>query len=114
MSGVTMEQMSEVASELRAAIADHDDICARLGQAEAEHKRAYLKAHAASTTFHPERRVKEHEVAAEEAAFDSWAALNALQYSLKAAKERAHSLRQILSSFQSQVRVEAEFTRGAA
>lgn len=108
MTGVIASEMSDVAAELRAAITDHDDVCVRLGAAGADYKRAYLKAHAASTTFHPERKVKEHEVAAEEAAFDAWAALNALQYSQKALKERMHSLRQVLSAFQTQVRTERE------
>lgn len=108
-----MEVVSEVAAELRAAIDEHDIVCTQLGKAEADYKRSYLKAHAASTMFHPDRRVKEHEVAAEEAAFDDWAALNALQYSQRALKERMHSLRQCLSAFQTQVRVEADL-RGAA
>lgn len=109
MSGVTMEVVSEVAAELRAAIEDHDGVCTRLGEAEANYKRTYLKAHAASTMYHPDRRVKEHEVAAEEVAFDDWAALNALQYEQRALKERMHSLRQVLSSYQSQLRAEREF-----
>lgn len=105
-----MEVVSEVAAELRAAIDEHDTVCTQLGKAEADYKRSFLKAHAASTMFHPDRRVKEHEVAAEEAAFDDWAALNALQYSQRALKERMHSLRQILSSYQSQLRAEREFS----
>lgn len=111
MTGITQQDMSEVAAELREAIAEHDAVCLRLGRAEAAYKQAYLKAHAASTTFHPDRKVKEHEVAAEEAAFEAWAELNALQYGQRALKERMHSLRQVLSAFQTQVRTERELAR---
>lgn len=114
MTGVTMLDMSEVAAELRTALAEHDQVCADVAEAAREHKKAYLSAHAASTTFHPERKVKEHEVAAEEASFDAWAKLNTLEYRLKALKERMHSLRQVLSAFQTQARVEADFDRTAA
>lgn len=111
MTGVTISDMSEVAAELRAALVEHDEACVLIGHpvtgAARAYKQAYLKAHAASTTFHPERTVKGHDVAAEEAAFEEWAELNALEYRLKALKERMHSLRQVLSAFQTQVRVES-------
>lgn len=106
MSGITMEEMRLVAKELRQAVRDHDQLCAELPALTANHKRDYLKAHAASTTFHPERKVKEHEIEAEQSSFDSWAALNAAEYGLKALKEKMHSYRQILSAFQTQVRTE--------
>ena len=111
MTGVTMQDMRDVAAELRAAVLEHDRVCAELPGLEAAHKLAKLKAHAASTTFHPERKVKEHEVAADEASFDQWAKLNAAEYGLKALKEKMHSYRQILSAFQTQIRNEAELTR---
>lgn len=114
MAGVTVEDMKQVAAELRDRLAQHDEICTRLHAAEVAHKRAYLQAHAASTSFHPDRKVKEHEVAAEEASFAAWETLNGLQYELRAAKEAMHSLRQVLSSFQTQARAEADLTRGAA
>lgn len=114
MTGITTTDMSEVARQLREAIAEHDDVCASLGTAEANYKKAYLQAHAASTTYHPERKVKEHDVAAEEVAFSAWAELNALTYRKRALTERMHSLRQILSAFQTQARIEAEFTGSAA
>jgi vancomycin resistance protein YoaR len=111
VTGITVQEMSDVAAQLRDAIAEHDTVCAQLADAEKAHKRAYLKAHANSTAMHDYRKVKEHEVAAEEASFDEWAELNALQYRLKALKESMHSLRQILSSFQTQARIEADFDR---
>lgn len=116
MSAPTTQDMASAAAQLRSAIAEHDRVCREIGGdsrtgaqgAEAAHKRALLKAHAASTTFHPERKVKEHEVAAEEAAFDEWAKLNALQYELRALREQMHSLRQILSAWQTQARTERD------
>lgn len=111
MSGVTLEDMKNVASDLRDAVLEHDRLCGELPALEAAHKLAKLKAHAASTTFHPERKVKEHEVAADEASFSEWAKLNAAEYGLKALKEKMHSYRQVLSAFQTQVRSEAELTR---
>ena len=116
MSAPTSLDMHAVAADLRAAIVEHDRICRLIGGdrrtgevgAEATHKRALLRAHAASTTFHPERKVKEHEVAAEEASFDEWAKLNALQYELRALRESMHSLRQVLSAYQTQARTEAQ------
>lgn len=109
MTGITLQDMRDVAYELRDAIAEHDLVCAELPALLAAYKLAHLKAHAASTTFHPDRKVKEHEVAADEASFDAWAVLNAKEYALKALKERMHSLRQILSAFQTQVRTEGQF-----
>lgn len=114
MTGVSTEDLSEVAAELRAALAEHDEVCAALPAAERAYKRALLAAHANSTALFPDRRVKEHEVAAEQGSFNEWAALNELQYRRRALSERLHSLRQVLSAFQTQTRVEAEFVRGAA
>lgn len=116
MVAPTTQDMHSAAAELRACLADHDRVCREIGGdmrtgevgAEATYKKALLRAHAASTTFHPERKVKEHEVAAEEAAFDEWARLNALQYELRALKEKMHSLRQVLSSYQTQARTERD------
>lgn len=116
MAAPTTQDMAEAAAELRTALAEHDRVCREIGGeprsgvegAEATYRKALLKAHAASTTFHPERKVKEHEVAAEEAAFAEWATLNALQYELRALKERMHSLRQVLSAFQTQARTERD------
>lgn len=48
---------------------------------------------------------------AESQSFDEWAQYNADQTALKVARERAHSLRQILSSFQTAARVEADLSR---
>lgn len=115
MTAPTTLDMHTAAAELRACIAEHDRVCKEIGGdlrtgeigAEASYKLAVLRAHAASTTFHPERKVKEHEVAAEEAAFAEWARLNALTYELKALKEKMHSLRQVLSAYQTQARTEA-------
>lgn len=114
MTGVSVQDMSDVAARLRDAIAEHDELCTQLADVEKAHKRAYLKAHANSTAMHSYRKVKEHEVAAEEASFDEWAELNALQYRMKALKEAMHSYRQILSSYQTQARIEADFDRTAA
>ena len=115
MTAPSTEEMRAAAAELRAALAEHDRVCRAIGGdlhtgeigAEQEYRKTYLKAHAASTMFHPERKVKEHEVAADEASFDAWARLNALQYELKALKEKMHSLRQVLSAYQTQARTEA-------
>jgi hypothetical protein len=108
VTGVTMQDMQNVAAELRAALAEHDDICARYGKACIAHERAFLRAHATSPAFHPDRKVREHEVAAKEAAFPEWETMFALEYRLKALKERMHSLRQVLSAFQTQARTERE------
>ncbi len=126
MTGITTQEMSDAARELREAIAEHDRLCVLIGGRpmkvdgdgeildrgepglEAAYKQTWLKAHAASTTYHPDRRVKEHEVAADEAAFEDWARLTAAQYGLKACKERMHSLRQVLSSYQTQARIEGD------
>lgn len=105
--GVTMQDASDVAAELRKAIADHDVVCEHLGVAEENYKRAYLAAHANSTTVFPDRKVKEHEVAAQQGSFNEWAALNALTYERKALAERIHSLRQVLFSYDTQLRAEA-------
>ena len=115
MTAPTSMDMHSAATELRAAIADHDRLCREVGGdlrtgetgAEAAHKMALLKAHAASTALHPNRKVKEHEVAAEEASFAEWARLTALQYELRACREKMHSLRQVLSAYQTQARTES-------
>lgn len=127
MSGITSQDMSAVATELRAAIDAHDKLCVTIGGKpprvhpdtgeviergveglEARHKRAYLTAHANSTAQFPKRKVAEHETAAEQGSLIEWADLNAAQYGLKACKERMHSLRQVLSAFQTQARIESE------
>lgn len=116
MSAPTTMDMAEVAAELREALTEHERVCREIGGdprtgtvgAEAAHRKAHLSAHAASTTFHPERKVREHEVAADEASFQEWAALNALQYERRALSERMHSLRQILSAWQTQARTERD------
>ena len=114
MTGITFQEMRDAARDLRDAIAEHDQVCVELPGLLADHKLTYLKAHAASTTFHPERKVREHEVAADEASFDAWARLTTKEYALKALKEKMHSLRQILSAYQTQVRTEGQFVDGAA
>lgn len=116
MAAPTTQDMADAAADLRTALVEHERVCREIGGdprtgtegAEATYKRALLRAHAASTTFHPERKVKEHEVAAEEAAFEEWAKLNALQYELRALREQMHSLRQILSAWQTQARTERD------
>lgn len=115
MTAPTTLDMQSAASELRSCIAEHDRVCKELGGdrrtgeigAAAAYKLAFLRAHAASASFHPERKVKDHEVAAEEAAFKEWSHLTALEYELKALKEKMHSLRQVLSAYQTQARTEA-------
>lgn len=116
MSAPTSLDMREVAEELRHALARHDEVMREIGGdvrtglvgAEAEHKNALLSAHATSTVMHPERKVKEHDVAAEQASFDQWRRLNALQYEARALREKMHSLRQILSAYQTQARTERD------
>ena len=108
--------MWEAADQLRAALADHDRVCREIGGnratgevgAEAQYTLKRLKAHAESTTLHPERTVKEHDTAADLEAYDEWSHLNALKYELRALKERMHSLRQVLSSYQTQARTERD------
>ena len=114
MTGITTTDMSDVARELRTAIVEHDEVCSKLADAERNYKRAFLSAHANSTALFPDRRVKEHEVAAEQGSFTEWAELNALTYRKRALSERMHSLRQVLSAFQTQARVEVEFRDNAA
>lgn len=119
MSAPTTQDMAEVARELREALAEHDRVTRLIGGnpvtgemgAEAVWKQALLNAHAESTVMHPDRKVKEHEVAAEQAAFEQWSSYNALVYELKALKERMHSLRQVLSAFQTQARTERDTGR---
>lgn len=98
----------DVAEELRGVLDLLDDQAHACALAESQSKKAYLVAHAESTTLHPERKVDEHKVAAESASFDEWSRFNTAQYGLRALKERAHSLRQILSSYQTTARVEAQ------
>ena len=108
MTGVTLQDMQEVAAELRGALGEHDQACVEFAASSIAHERAYLRAHASSSAFHPERKVKEHEVAAKESSFAEWEAMFALEYRLKALKERMHSLRRVLSAFQTQARTERE------
>lgn len=116
MTAPTTLDMAEIAAELRQALEDHERVCYAIGGdrrtgevgAEATYKLAHLKAHATSTTIHPDRKVREHEVAADEASFQEWAALNALIYERRALTERMHSLRQILSAWQTQARSERD------
>jgi hypothetical protein len=113
MSGITTEDLRAVAADLRGCLDRHDRICAELGHpgqgAERLYKEAKLKAHAKSTTmFGKQKTIAEHETAAELGSFDEWAVLNALQYERRALTERMHSLRQILSAYQTQLRNERE------
>lgn len=114
MTGITPQDMSQIAAELRAALLEHDRLSVAIGGkpakvdrfgdvieprvlgAEAIHREARLDAHARSTVMHPERKVREHDVAADRESFDEWATLNALEYEIKAVKERLHTLRQQL------------------
>lgn len=106
-----LDDIREVARRLRGVLDEIDDAALRMTAAEAAWKRARLEAHVSSTTLHPERRVAEHDTAADLAAFDLWATFNAAQTRWRALRERAHSERQILSAFQTVSRVMTEATR---
>lgn len=120
MTAPTTADMNSAAAELRAAIHEHEIVCKLLGGdpnnpndygAEGRYKKARQEAHARSTLEHPKRRVAEHETVADAEAFDEWAYFNALSYQLKSLKEKMHSLRQVLSAYQTQARSEADATR---
>lgn len=100
--------LTELAAELRSAIETIRDAGDALAEAESAAELAYLRAHAESTTMHPDRKVDEHKTAAKLAAFDEWSTANALRYGYRAARERAHTLRQILMAKQTELRVHAD------
>jgi hypothetical protein len=119
---MSLEELSDIGRELRDVLAEVDRLSLLIGGPadrpldglEAQWKAARIKAHATSTTIHGKARsVDAHNNAADEASLPEWAAYNAAVYGLRAAKERAHSLRQLLSAMQTGTRIESDFTRTA-
>lgn len=83
----------------------------RILGSEGRHKEAYNRAYEYKNS--QKNRGSEHDRKqyAELHSFDEWCELNADKVALRVAQERAHSLRQILSSYQTAARVEADLSR---
>lgn len=121
-----LDEITEVAAQLRDVLIEIEDYSNRVGNtfsvdretgekrlvlgSEARWRMAYNVAYeqAKQANLRSENDRKQY---AESESFDEWAVYNADQTALRIAKERAHSLRQILSSYQTAARVEADLAR---
>ncbi len=114
-------ELSELAAELRGVLSSIDVLIVEvygtkqdpMRGAEPRYKRALLEAKNRARIDHPDWRLPDIKDHAELATFDRYAEMNALRQGLTAARNRAHSLRQLLSAMQTETKVEAEFISSA-
>ena len=125
-----LDEITKVAAELRDVLEDVEQLSLAIGGrpqqvdrftgevservvgSEERYKRARLEAHQTSTVKYGKKRtVDEHNTYADLEAMDAWAVWNAELAALRVAKEKAHSLRQVLSAMQTAARVESDLSR---
>lgn len=122
-----LDEITEVAAQLRDVLDEIESYANRAGNtwrvdrstgekrlvlgSEGRWKKAYNEAYQFALNASGRSSENDRKQYAEAMAFDEWAEFNADQTALRIAKERAHSLRQILSSYQTAARVEADLAR---
>lgn len=97
-------RMRACAHRLLEAIDEHGIAAEEEAAAIAEYERVYLTAHLTSLTSFPERKVGHHETAARDAAMDLRDKVLHATAKRRALAEEMHSLRQVLSSIQTNAR----------
>lgn len=118
---MSVVELSEIAAELRDVLASIDVLVIEvygtkaqpMRGAEPRYKRALLEAKNTARMEYPDWRLPDIKDHAELSTFDKYAEMNALKQGLTAARDRARSLRQLLSAMQTGTKVEAEFVRTA-
>lgn len=109
----TVTELREIARDLRASLVEHDLVCHELAPVVAGLAKARLVARARHLSDCPKMRLPDLDMWTEmdpdvERLRDKFEALN---WHRMALKESMHSLRQILSAFQSTGRIEADLAR---
>jgi len=99
----------DVGRELRDVLALLESAGQAEASARAEYKRRYLTARAEARAADPKLRVGDLEEIAGLAAWEAWSSMIAAESWSRVLREKAHSLRQILSAHQSRHRVEAAY-----
>lgn len=95
------KRITDIDERIESLLEHHEQASEALALADAAYKRAYLAAHITSLNQFPKRRVGEHQTIAEQAAMDEYEALMLAKANERTIRESLHSLRQILSSYQS-------------
>lgn len=104
------QRMRQVAARLLDIVDEHAALVGELGTAKADYHETYHLAHIASIDQHPARKVAEHESRAQAAALEPHRRMVMLEERDKAMRHEAHSLRQVLSSIQTNARTMAGVT----
>lgn len=105
------ERMRRANSRLWENLKEHRKVAEDLGAAEADYHRRFHEAHIKSMVDEPQRTVGAHKSYAEMAAADEYRNLAVLKEIDKSLRNEAHSLRQILSALQSQLRSVGDLVR---
>jgi len=96
--------MRECAGRLLEAIDEHGQACEEEAEALATYNETYLTAHLTSLEEHPDRKVAHHETVAQSAAAGAKRQATFATSHRRALGEEMHSLRQVLSSIQTNAR----------
>ena len=97
-------RMRECAGRLLEAIDEHGQACEEEAEALATYNETYLTAHLTSLEEHPDRKVAHHETVAQSAAAGAKRQATFATSHRRALGEEMHSLRQVLSSIQTNAR----------
>lgn len=98
------KRMRDCARRLLDAIDEHGIAAEEEASAIADYERCYLSAHLVSLAEHPDRTVAHHESVARNAAMDLRVVVLCATSKRRSLGEEMHSLRQVLSSIQTNAR----------
>ena len=107
------KRIRDCSRRLLAAIDEHGKAAEAEAEALATYNATYLSAHLISLDENPQRKVGHHETVAQHAAMDAKRALVFATAARRALSEEMHSLRQVLSSLQTNARVMGHMTGDA-
>lgn len=107
------KRIRDCSRRLLDAIDEHGKACEAEAEALANFNEAYLTAHLRSLDEFPDRKVGHHETVAQAAAAEARRALRFAVAHRRALGEEMHSIRQVLSSLQTNARVMGHMTGDA-
>jgi hypothetical protein len=83
---------------------EHNLLCQRLGEAQAEAEEVYWTTLDESHAFHPDRRVPHHEAIAKRAALEKAAKANAMELMERSLRKEMEVLEKLISALQTQAK----------
>jgi primosomal protein N'' len=95
-----VDRINAIQERLEELIEEHRKAADEFAAAEAAYERAFLTAHVASLEEHPTRKVDAHNSYARHAAVDAYEAREAAKATEMVIRHAQHSLRQVLSAYQ--------------